>query len=54
MVVVRTVEHFGAQRLYFMDEALQRAYEQATDRRTVSDGFLTFLRLAGVEVQYAS
>lgn len=45
---LRTIKHFGSTRTYFADIRIQRAYEQLTGRKTVSDEMLEFLQAIGI------
>lgn len=45
---LRSIKHFGSVRVYFADIRIQRAYEQLTGRKTVSDEMLAFLQAIGI------
>ena len=45
---LRSIKHFGGVRLYFADIRIQRAYEELTNRKTVSEEMLAFLRAIGI------
>lgn len=50
MLQLKTVTHFGVERRYFADARIQAAYVALTERKTVSDEMLAFLRAIGVGV----